>query len=128
LVGGEARLSGRGSGVAAIGIGAALRRIRERFEISLVSVARRAEISDAMLSRIERGERHSPHFTTVAKIALALGVSLDEIAHEAGIAVAVHRRTTPKAAAMEIRRAEHLEAAMRFLVLLLHKRTDLILL
>jgi transcriptional regulator with XRE-family HTH domain len=101
--------------VAAIGIGAALRRIRERMQVSLVSIARRAEISDAMLSRIERGERHSPHFTTVAKIALALGVSLDEIAHEAGIAVAIHRRTTPKAAAMEIRRAEHLDAALRFL-------------
>ena len=99
----------------AIGIGPALRRIRERMEVSLVSVARRAEISDAMLSRIERGERMSPHFTTVAKIALALGVSLDEVAHEAGIAVAVHRRTTPKAAAAEIRRAEHLEAAMRYL-------------
>lgn len=67
-----------------------------------------------MLSRIERGERMSPHFTTVAKIALVLGVSLDEIAHEAGIAVAVHRRTS-STAATEIRRAEHLDAAMRYL-------------
>lgn len=98
----------------AIGIGAALRRIRERMDVSLVSVARRAGISDAMLSRIERGERMSPHFTTVAKIALVLGVSLDEIAHEAGIPVAVHRKTS-STAATEIRRAEHLEAAIRYL-------------
>ena len=84
-------------------------------EVSLVSVARRAEISDAMLSRIERGERASPHFTTVAKIALVLGVSLDEVAHEAGIAVAVYRKTTPKAAAAELRRGEHIEVAMRYL-------------
>lgn len=101
--------------MAVIGIGAALRRIRERMDVSLVSVAKRAGISDAMLSRIERGERMSPHFTTVAKIALVLGVSLDEIAHEAGIPVAVHRKTSPMAAATEIRRAEHLEAAIRYL-------------
>lgn len=98
-----------------VGIGGALRRIRERMDVSLTAVARRAGVSDAMLSRIERGERLSPHFTTVAKIALVLGVSLDEIAHEAGIAVAIHRKSSPIAAAAEIRRGEHLEAAMRYL-------------
>jgi hypothetical protein len=41
-------------------------------------------------------------------------VSLDEIAHEAGIPVAVHRKTS-STAATEIRRAEHLEAAIRYL-------------
>lgn len=56
----------------------------------------------------------SPHFTTVAKIALVLGVSLDEVAHEAGIPIAIYRKT-PVTAAAEIRRGERLDAALRHL-------------
>ncbi len=69
-----------------------------------------------MLSRIERGERQSPHFTTVAKIAVVLGVSLDEIAREAGIPVALPRTLgTPQTDAHALRRAEELEIALRYL-------------
>jgi transcriptional regulator with XRE-family HTH domain len=100
--------------MAANGIGAALRAIREREGLTLTAVARRAGISDAMLSRIERGERASPQFTTIAKIAYVLGTSLDEIAHSAGIATAVHRRT-PSTAALEIRRSESLDKIAKHL-------------
>jgi transcriptional regulator with XRE-family HTH domain len=99
---------------AAKGIGAALRAIRERQQLTMTAVARRAKISDAMLSRIERGERLSPQFVTVARIAYALGTSLDEVAHECGLPTAVHRRT-PSSAAGEIRLSENLLAAERLL-------------
>jgi len=101
-------LSGQPVYMASNGIGAALRAIRVREKLSLTAVARKAGISDAMLSRIERGERASPQFTTIAKIAYVLGTSLDEIAHAAGIATAVHRRT-PSTAARDIRRSEKLD-------------------
>lgn len=99
---------------AAKGIGAALRAIRERQKLTMTAVARRAKISDAMLSRIERGERLSPQFVTVARIAYALGASLDEVAHECGIPTAVNRRT-PSSAAGDIRRSEDLLAVERLL-------------
>jgi len=96
------------------GIGSALRRIRERGKLSLSVVARRAKIDDAILSRIERGERRNPQFLTVAKVAYVLGVSLDEIAAEAGIPTSVRVRTTSSAAA-DIHRDEHLSKALKLL-------------
>ena len=94
-------------------IGAALRRIRERLGVSIVSVARRGGISDAMLSRIERGERLSPHFTTVAKIAKVLGVSLDEVAEEAGIPIARPHNLSAVSSGLEIRRSQGVETAVK---------------
>jgi transcriptional regulator with XRE-family HTH domain len=90
--------------------------------VTLTAVARRAGISEAMLSRIEPGERASPQFTTIAKIAYVLGVSLDEIAHAAGIATAVHRRT-PATAAIEIRQSEKLHKLTAHLVDLANRQS-----
>ena len=95
-------------------IGAALRRIRVRESLSLSAVAKKAGMSDAMLSRIERGERRNPQFNTIARVAFVLGVSLDELASEAGLPVAVYRRT-PSTASADLRREEHLKTATRYL-------------
>ena len=45
-----------------------------------------------MISRIESGERPTPQFVTVARMAAALGISLDTLAVECGLVVPPHVR------------------------------------
>jgi transcriptional regulator with XRE-family HTH domain len=71
--------------VASKSIGTALRGRREAEGLSQSAVAGRAGIHAAMLSRIERDERGNPYFSTVAKVAAALGMSLNELAAESGL-------------------------------------------
>lgn len=66
-------------------IGPAIRAHREAEGLSQAAVARQAGIHAAMLSRIERDERSDPYFSTIAKVAAVLGLSLDELAAEAGL-------------------------------------------
>ncbi len=65
-------------------VGAAIRARREAAGLSQSAVAQRAGKHAAMLSRIERDERAVPYFSTVAKVAAVLVVSLDDIAADAG--------------------------------------------
>lgn len=65
-------------------IGDILRRRRIEEGLSQSVVAKRAGIHAAMLSRIERDERSDPYFTTVARVARVLSLSLDEIASTRG--------------------------------------------
>ena len=58
---------------------------REAEGLSQAAVARKAGIHAAMLSRIERDESSDPYFSTIAKVAAVLGLSLDELAAEAGL-------------------------------------------
>jgi transcriptional regulator with XRE-family HTH domain len=66
-----------------------------------------------MLSRIERGERSDPYFSTIAKFAAALGVSLDELAAEAGLPSV--RRVRTAASAEAVRLDEDLTTVSRHL-------------
>jgi transcriptional regulator with XRE-family HTH domain len=61
-------------------LAALLKRLREEREITQEQLAFDAGITASALSRIERG-LNSPGWTTVKKIAMAMGVSLVELAH-----------------------------------------------
>ena len=63
-----------------------LKAARERAGMSQSDLARTAGISPNMISRLEAGERQAPTFATVAKLASALGVSLDAVAAATGTA------------------------------------------
>jgi transcriptional regulator with XRE-family HTH domain len=58
----------------AIDLGRTARRLRENQDLTLADVARRADISSAMLSRLETG-RVSPSLETIVALAQALGVT-----------------------------------------------------
>jgi transcriptional regulator with XRE-family HTH domain len=65
-------------------IGALLRAYREDAGIPQVTLARRLRVSQQVVSRIESGVRPDPRFSTVARAAAVLGISLDILAAEAG--------------------------------------------
>src|SRR5258708_38035891 len=58
----------------AVDLGRTARRLRESQDLTLADVARRADISSAMLSRLETG-RVSPSLETIVALARALGVT-----------------------------------------------------
>ena len=60
-------------------LGASLRRARG--ERTLVDVAQAAGISPETLRKIETGRLATPAFTTIAALARALAVPLDDLAH-----------------------------------------------
>lgn len=83
-------------------IGPAIRAHREAEGLSQAAVARKAGIHAAMLSRIERDERSDPYFSTIAKVAAVLGLSLDELAAEAGLPSLRRVRSTASAEAVRL--------------------------
>ena len=56
-----------------------IRRIRKKKGLSQEKLARLADISNNTLVKIEMGMAKEPTITTVAKIAKALNVSIDEL-------------------------------------------------
>jgi transcriptional regulator with XRE-family HTH domain len=88
--------------VASKRIGPAIRAHREAEGLSQAAVARRAGIHAAMLSRIERDERSDPYFSTIAKVAAVLGLSLDELAAEAGLPSVRRARSATSAEAVRL--------------------------
>jgi len=54
-----------------------LRSLRQRRRMRARDVARKARISDAQLYRLERGERPNVAAVTLARVALALGTSVE---------------------------------------------------
>jgi transcriptional regulator with XRE-family HTH domain len=83
--------------VASKRIGAAIKARRQSEGLSQAAVARRARIHAPMLSRIERDERSDPYFSTIAKVAAAIGLSLDQLAAEAGLPAVRRIRATSSA-------------------------------
>jgi transcriptional regulator with XRE-family HTH domain len=65
-------------------IGKVLRDARLKAGLSLGAAAERAGMTAPQLSRIESGKSASPEFITVARIAAALHLSLDEVAARSG--------------------------------------------
>lgn len=56
-----------------------IRRIRKKKSLTQEKLARMADISNNTLVKIEMGMAKEPTITTVAKIANALGISIDEL-------------------------------------------------
>jgi transcriptional regulator with XRE-family HTH domain len=65
--------------VVANGLAERLARLREKQGISLSEVARRAQISKAYLSQLERGESKQPSYEVLGRLATALGSSAEEL-------------------------------------------------
>src|SRR5882762_11769806 len=67
----------------AVDLGRTARRLREGQNLTLADVARRADISSAMLSRLETG-RVSPSLETIVALAQALGVTASILMQRVG--------------------------------------------
>src|SRR5260370_14430941 len=67
----------------AVDLGRTARRLRESQNLTLADVARRADISSAMLSRLETG-RVSPSLETIVALARALGVTASALMQPVG--------------------------------------------
>jgi transcriptional regulator with XRE-family HTH domain len=56
-----------------------LRRHRERLGITRDELARRAGVSPAAVTRYERAQRDQPAIVPIARLAAALGISIDDL-------------------------------------------------
>lgn len=65
-------------------IGPMLRTRREEAGVTQTALAKRLKITPQALSRIESAAREDPRWSTVARIAAILDVSLDDLASEGG--------------------------------------------
>ena len=65
-------------------LGQRLSRLREKQQLSLSEVARRAQISKAYLSQLERGDSKQPSYEVLDRLATALGASVEELAGRRG--------------------------------------------
>ncbi|MDP9025538.1 MAG: helix-turn-helix domain-containing protein [Candidatus Eremiobacteraeota bacterium] len=65
-------------------IGSALKRAREEAGLTLRDVSRASGISVNQISQVETGRRADPAFTTVARIAAGLRLSLDSVSRAVG--------------------------------------------
>ena len=74
----------------AVDLGRTARRLRESQDLTLADVARRANISSAMLSRLETG-RVSPSLETIVALAQALGVTASLLMQRVGADEAASR-------------------------------------
>ena len=68
----------------AVDLGRTARRLRESQNLTLADVARRADISSAMLSRLETG-RVSPSLETIVALSQALGVTASALMLRVGV-------------------------------------------
>jgi transcriptional regulator with XRE-family HTH domain len=60
-------------------LGALVRRLRGRQDLTQEVLARRAGITQGHLSKIESGDRQNPSATTLKRLARALGVPVTEL-------------------------------------------------
>lgn len=85
-------------------LGSTLKYAREASGLSVRDLAKKAGISPAQVSQIEGGSRKSPGFMSIARIAEALSLSLDDVASAAGIRGTTAGTPVPPFPAEEIRR------------------------
>ena len=62
-----------------LGIGKTIRKYRQEKKMSQEALARAADLSLPTIVKIESGETPNPTINTVKKVAVALGVSVDEL-------------------------------------------------
>ena len=65
-------------------LGRNLQRLREEHGLSQAALARLSEVSQALISRLEAGERQDAGGALLLRIARALGVTVDELLREGG--------------------------------------------
>src|ERR1700735_2804927 len=70
-----------------VNVGSLIRRERQNQGLSLRELARRVGVSASMLSQVETG-RTRPSVSTIYSIATELGLSIDALLSEEGVAVA----------------------------------------
>ena len=97
-------------------LGTSLRKAREQAGLSQSGLARAAGIAPDVVSRIESGARANPGFATVARLASALGLSLDALARGS---------TTLRTSSARVESVQAREAARKARLLL--KRADALL-
>lgn len=56
-----------------------LKRLRQERELTQQQLADAIEMSQSNYARIERGGRHDPQGSTLERLAIALGVPIDEL-------------------------------------------------
>jgi transcriptional regulator with XRE-family HTH domain len=66
-------------------LGTRLRRAREEQKLSLSEVARRADISKAYLSQLEKGDSQHPSYEILGRLATALATTVPELAGQSVI-------------------------------------------
>jgi transcriptional regulator with XRE-family HTH domain len=66
-------------------VGRALRALRQKAGLQATALARAADVSQGTLTRLEKDERQGIHLATACRLAVALGVSVDEFAAQAGL-------------------------------------------
>ena len=69
-------------------LGRVLRDLRKETGLTRAALAQAAGLDPGALSRIESGDRPNLRFSTVCRLAAALGVSIDDIAARAGLTAA----------------------------------------
>jgi transcriptional regulator with XRE-family HTH domain len=63
-------------------LGRRLLQLRQRHSLTQARLARAAGLSAAVVASVEQGQRADPRFSTVIKLARALGVSVDDLVPE----------------------------------------------
>lgn len=66
-------------------IGTAVRRLRESRDLSQGDVERRGKVPKTYVSQVENGRVESPGFDVIVRLCRGLGVTLDDLAVEAGL-------------------------------------------
>lgn len=77
-------------------LGQVLKEARERAGLTQEAVAKRIGVATSQISQVEAGRRVDPQFSTVAKMAAATGISLDQIAAQCGLRGYVETRARPE--------------------------------
>jgi transcriptional regulator with XRE-family HTH domain len=80
-------------------LGRVIKELREESGLTKFALAKSAGIDPAVLARLEAGERETPRFPTLCRIAAALGVSLDALAIECGYLPGTKSHLSPAAEA-----------------------------
>lgn len=85
-----------------LALGEILREARERAGLTQSDLARRVGIAPNHLVRLESGEKVDPRWSTVVRLAAALGLSLDAIAVACGYRAQSHLCNASTAAAVKV--------------------------
>lgn len=92
-------------------LGELLRRAREDAGLTQSALARRASMAPNHLVRLESGEKTTPRFETVARLATELGVSLDDLSAACGYRTPTS--LTPASAAAAVAAMQALNGFLR---------------
>jgi len=78
-------------------LGTVLKRAREKRGLSVTALARQAGLSTTQLSELESGVAKEPRFSTIARLAYCLDLSLNALAADVGLPT-INAAQTPEAA------------------------------